>query len=45
MVVLNPDPWSILEEIRVCHTFIYKIIIYHNGTVKEEGYGIECWAY
>ncbi|WP_456326823.1 hypothetical protein [Palaeococcus sp. (in: euryarchaeotes)] len=41
-VVLNPDPWSIVEELGECRT-VYKITIHNNGTIEKTEYGLPCW--
>ncbi|WP_240911781.1 hypothetical protein [Thermococcus sp. M36] len=41
-IILNPDPWSIAEELGKCRT-VYKITIHSNGTVEKTEYGIPCW--
>ncbi|CAD5243520.1 hypothetical protein [Thermococcus camini] len=40
--VLNPDPWSIAEELGECRT-VYKITIHNNGTIEKTEYGLPCW--
>jgi len=40
--VLNPDPWSIVEELGECR-MVYKITIYNNGTIEKTEYGLPCW--
>jgi len=41
-IVINPNPWGIIEESNDC-TVVSKIIINRNGNVEKEDYGRPCW--
>ena len=41
-IILNPDPWSIAEELGECRT-VYKITIHNNETIEKTEYGLPCW--
>ncbi|WP_232473477.1 hypothetical protein [Thermococcus profundus] len=41
-VVLNPDPWNIVDELGECR-MVSQITIYSNGSVKRHDYGKPCW--
>jgi len=41
-IVVNPDPWGIVEELGECR-IVPRITVHRDGRVEREDYGKPCW--